>query len=70
VALHSGCGTLELLEVFVGQTIEPERAGSVTKFIGHRSLSSSSRVFRVAGIAGKSRSGLMVGQVELGFSIR
>jgi hypothetical protein len=70
VALHSGCRTLELIEVFVGQTIKPECAGSVTKFIGHRSLSSSSRVFRVAGIAGKSRSGSMFEQVELGFSIR
>jgi hypothetical protein len=35
VAFHAGRRTLELLEVFVGQAIEPECAGLVAKFIGH-----------------------------------
>jgi hypothetical protein len=38
VALHTGRRTLELLKMFVGQAIEPECAGLVTKFIGHRML--------------------------------
>jgi hypothetical protein len=36
VTLHAGRRPLELFEVFVSQTIEPERAGLVTEFLGHR----------------------------------
>src|SRR5580704_5529224 len=36
VTLHTGRRPLELLEVFCGQTIKPERAGLVTEFLGHR----------------------------------
>ena len=39
VTLHDGRRALELREMFVGQTIEPERAGFVAKILGHRMLS-------------------------------
>src|SRR5947209_19706268 len=36
VTLHAGRRALKLLQVFVSQTIEPERAGLITEFLGHR----------------------------------
>src|SRR6476620_5013407 len=39
VTLHTGRRALELREVFLGQTIEPERADLVTKLLVHRMLS-------------------------------
>jgi hypothetical protein len=37
--LHAVRRTLELFEVFLAQTIEPQCPGRVAKFVGHRLLS-------------------------------